>query len=644
MGAEGEFTAISYNGRDARKAFEAEFLKVSESLSSEAAQIYGLDIGTIPSVVLWHNLVPLTQLVGNVGLLGQRYLRSLHMQWGCWDAEMWLDPSRGVICHGPKGPFSHLPVGSLNIKDLPPTAELLQEDVLMRFLASHKSKEADDVFFDAMYLASDDEDMPEQVDRPTIFSALTKTPIAVANNVWESWEDNLVDRTCLENGITRFRLDGDGPLWLGLNLDAGDAWLSQGWSVLHARGISLEVAREGFILAYPQGWLEENIYKTPSECQRRRQQAIYLFIYPPPPNLTHGKTSLLHHWSFQEDSQPQLSPELCRNLGLPFKLNFNNRPCGSRSWSSNLRLIHQYRLLRGFDSTTTDFARHFGYDRNIFQPLGEDDRFTEVDSCTPESHTNLGKSVNSTTPEDPLDEQDLGPVSNLSSPIDLQAIGDDFAAGSQHGVASKRQRSDRGIGRVQTRTHPTQEFYHKSDTTVYEQAMEDVVASRLIRPLPRRTYPSSLEYSSENQWRVYSHGDTAFGNPTPPSHFFYHHPRISTRGESIPSPIMTFAPPYHIHPAASFRMPHNTAASSFNSPPPFNSYFSQDNNSDTTPDSAYTDPSTYSVNTTPTIRSTSGDGTPERVGWSGLAQDIPSSAVNTFFIDPALPSLPIAYH
>ncbi|KAJ8089546.1 hypothetical protein PM082_014802 [Marasmius tenuissimus] len=535
------------------------------------------------------------------------------MQWGCWDVEMWLDPSRGVICHGPKGPFSHLPADSLDIKDLPPTAELLQEDVLMRFLASHKSKEADDVFFDALYLASDDEDMPEQADRPTIFSALSKTPIAVANNVWEGWEDNLVDRTCLENGLTRFRLDGDGELRLTLNSDVREAWLWQAGSVLHARGVLLEDAQGRYTLVFPEAWSGGYLENSPSKCQRRRQQPVYFFVYPPPPNLEEGKTSSLHHWSFHQDSHSQLSPELCCDLGLPVELNLRYGGYSSCSWPTSIyQLINQYQLLRGFNPMTTDFARHFGYDRNIFQPLDDDDR------------THL---------KDASDIQDLGPVTNSSSPVDLEIIGDDFAAGSQHDVANKRQRTDTSVGRVQTRTHPYQDLYRGNSTTVNEQASGDV-ALRPIRPLPRRTHPSSLKYSSENRWRVVSHGDTAFGSQKTPSRPFYRYPRISPRSESLPSPIITLAPPYHLHPAACFRMPQNTATRSFDSSPPFDSYFSHDNDSNTTLNSAYTDPSTYLVDVTSTTSFTSDDRTPERVEWPGLAQDMPSTAVNTFLHDP----------
>ncbi|KAL0058676.1 hypothetical protein AAF712_014637 [Marasmius tenuissimus] len=235
-----------------------------------------------------------------------------------------------------------------------------------------------------MDYARNDENVPERVDRPTVFSTRTKTPIAVANNVWESLNDNLVDRTCLENGWTRFRLDGDRWVSLRLNWDAEKAWLSQAWRVFHARGVLLEDDLKDFTLVFPYVWLGGDLDESPSKCQLRRRQPIFLFIYPPHPNLLYGKTSSTHHWSFHEDGQPQISPELCWDLGLPIQLDFDDWGLKSHSWStSNYQLIHQYQLLRGFDPTTTDFARHLGYNKNIFQPLNDDDRFREVDKGTP---------------------------------------------------------------------------------------------------------------------------------------------------------------------------------------------------------------------------------------------------------------------
>ncbi|KAK1219954.1 hypothetical protein PQX77_017298 [Marasmius sp. AFHP31] len=364
IGVEGEFTTVTYSGRDARKVFEEEFFELSRKQFSEASQIFAIANGTIPSMVLWHNLIPLVQFVGNVRGLGLLYLERLRMQLSCWDEELWMDYNRGVICHGPKGPYSEIPGGHLRLefKDLPPTAELLQEEVLVRFLASHKSKEADDAFMTALNYHRNYKDIPERVNRPTIYSALTKTPIAVTNNIWTSYFNDFVEQTCLENGWTRFRLDGDGWLELRSNDDMERAWLWQASSVFHARGVSLEDDLKDYYLVYPYGWLDGYLDDSPSKCQLRQQQPIYLFIYLPSPNLPKGKTSSLHHWSFQEDGHSHISPESCFHLGLPVELDYNNWGHLSYSWPTDqYKLIHQYQIARGFNPTTANFAQRLGY-------------------------------------------------------------------------------------------------------------------------------------------------------------------------------------------------------------------------------------------------------------------------------------------
>ncbi|KAJ8089509.1 hypothetical protein PM082_014765 [Marasmius tenuissimus] len=413
-------------------------------------------------------------------------------QWGCDNEELWIDSSRGVICRGPKGPYSRLTWIGWAIKDIPPTAELLQEEVLVRFLASHKSKEADDAFMSAMVYARNREVVPEWVDRPTVFSTRTETPIAVANNVWESLEDNLVEQTCLQSGWTRFRLDGDGWVWLRLNEDADKAWLSQVWSVFHDRGVLLEDDQEGFTLTYHFAWLDGYLDESPPKCQRRQQQPIFLFVYPPPPHFKEGKTSSTHHWSFHQDGHSQLPPELCCNLGLPVELRVEYGLYYSFSWPTSIhQLIHQYQSLRGFDPTTTDFARHLGYNKNIFQPLNDDDRFGEVDedrsSGSSTIRTDPGTSVTSADPEGPSDTPDL-----VSPSGQLHLTDNNFITHSHHAVAYKRQESH---VRMETPDRSDQAHRHTSDTTCSREPSSNVQALSPVTPRSVRDLLSSRSFT-----------------------------------------------------------------------------------------------------------------------------------------------------
>ena len=115
-----------------------------------------------------------------------------------------MDAGRGVICRGPEGPNPGLDWWSVYVEELPSTADLLQEDVFLRFLASRKSKKVDRGVVDAIRWSYDvREDASERCKQPTVFSTLTQTPIAVANNIWEDGSGDIPERTLLENGVTR---------------------------------------------------------------------------------------------------------------------------------------------------------------------------------------------------------------------------------------------------------------------------------------------------------------------------------------------------------------------------------------------------------------------------------------------------------
>ena len=115
-----------------------------------------------------------------------------------------MDAGRGVICRGPEGPYPGLLPWGVDVEELPSTADLLQEDLFLRFLASRKSKEVDPIVVRALaWSYRVREDASERWDQPTVFSTLTQTPIAVAKNIWEDDWGTFSERTLLENGLTR---------------------------------------------------------------------------------------------------------------------------------------------------------------------------------------------------------------------------------------------------------------------------------------------------------------------------------------------------------------------------------------------------------------------------------------------------------
>ncbi|KAK1220284.1 hypothetical protein PQX77_016962 [Marasmius sp. AFHP31] len=213
---------------------------------------------------------------------------------------------------------------------MPLTVDLLQGNVCLRFMASCRSKKVDHTFLDGIISTKSDVGVLELFDQPTVISALTQTPIAIGNHVWDDEYNNFVEKKVLERLVSH------------------EAWL--------------------------QGDLSYNQF----HCQQRSQQPIYLFLHPPPPNPNQcwGETSSLHFWSFHEDGQKPLPPEICNDLGLPTTLEYKDWGYESMSWSTKLyKQLDEYQRLRGFDPTTTNFARHLGYARNIFNPVHDTDRF-----------------------------------------------------------------------------------------------------------------------------------------------------------------------------------------------------------------------------------------------------------------------------
>ncbi|KAK1228992.1 hypothetical protein PQX77_007958 [Marasmius sp. AFHP31] len=491
-GARGKFTVMSYRGSDARKAFEEDFRKFSSVVTSTLPQMYAVDIGSVPSILYWNELVPAVVLKGNLGWIGQMYLFSLHMKWGCKQEELWMDPTRGMICCGPEGPYPYLFPSMLVIEDMPSTVDLLQEDVCLRFMASRKSKVADRAFVEGIRSAGSDVVVPESFDQPTVISALTQTPIAVGNNFWKHYSGKFVERKVLESGLTRFRVVGSGRVWLGLNRDVESAWLCQALGVFHARGIGLDDDLSVYRLVWHQAWLTGHLSDNQIHCQRRSQQPIYLFLHPPPPNHPSDNTSSLHFWSSHEDGQKPLPPAICNELGLPTTLRYT--AYGYRSFSlptKSYKQLDEYQRLRGFNPTTTDFARHLGFNANIFHLVNDTDRFDEdyeepsLESLEPHSNTDH---LDLSTTEYPAIQQ-----GNISKKLDTVLL-DSKDEPTSPDLATKRRRMGGGEGKIERHVHAEQNLHHKSLGACNEPSVSDL-SLRTICPLPRRSLPSEELYS-----------------------------------------------------------------------------------------------------------------------------------------------------
>ncbi|KAK1217993.1 hypothetical protein PQX77_019344 [Marasmius sp. AFHP31] len=481
----------------------------------------------------------------------------LQRQWGCNVEEVWIDSARGIICRGPAGPYSGMQGWSrgdnMGLEDVPSTVDFLQEDVVLRFFASQKSREVDETFI--LWMATDKthpDYVPELVNphAAEVVSAVSDTPIAIATYHYQTWvgTDNILERTLLENGLCRFRLGNGRWFELEWGLDAAGDWLSQAWSIFHTLGITVEDDLEAFVLTDPGIELSGSLLSRSKIKQYRRlQQPIYLFVRPLPPILLdvegnfRCQTPSLHYWSFREDGDSPLSHETCHSLGLPTTLHLTRKSFSS-SWTTHeYKTVYQYQLLRGFDPKTTDFSRHVGYDKFVFQPIINLAQIEEIhkeqnsgqpsdphvdfvvygsDYHTSDSYgdfntdsddyTDSGSDCSTNSDDYPSSESDSEGLSNTpeqgqladpasSSSFQEQDVAEREFAINLDGGASKRQRIGAGYGpqaeRIERhdRLDQTPEyFHHKNDTTSDKQTIENLDEGvRPVRPLPKRTINST---------------------------------------------------------------------------------------------------------------------------------------------------------
>ncbi|KAL0570889.1 hypothetical protein V5O48_011067 [Marasmius crinis-equi] len=330
-------------------------------------------------------MTPLAKFVNGLGFFGKFYLQSLKKQLNWHKNEIWLDPKNGQLCQGPAGPECYTISRSyIPWKDLPCSAELLQEGNCLPFLAGLEAKSRVDREVVKVIAGEFNWGDPEaEVHQPTILSTLTNTTVAVSGGLWRQdlVGDCLGAREVMENGMTRFTLEEGDRLSVWIDwVEERRGWISQATSVFHRCGVSLTDDLSQYELLRPDLSLAGDLSDSEATRQRRWEKPIYLFVgsLSPSTPTEDCTTSSLHHWSFDPTGQHPLPAETCEHLGLPIELSLDvSIPYRCRWNKEAYKWMHQYQLARGFDPKTTDFARHLGY--LIYQVQSDSDRSEDVD-------------------------------------------------------------------------------------------------------------------------------------------------------------------------------------------------------------------------------------------------------------------------
>ncbi|KAG7090095.1 hypothetical protein E1B28_011711 [Marasmius oreades] len=364
-----KFTVKTYRGRSAMKEWRRDFSRCSKDWLRDVP-LFGYDRSSVPSLIFCGELVPVAHIEIGLGWVGLFCIHLLKTSLGCSRNELWMDPTQGRFCRGPIGPKCRDWRDEKSNVIVPSDVEFLQEDVVIRYFASKKNDRA--LLFTVSYAGH-----VETLDdialgrRTQVISTLINSTIAFLENVrWRSWTDCLGKRQRMPDRATRFRLRGNRRKIQVDSVNESVPWLTQASSVFHAHNISIDEDLSSYKLVFSYFKLRGTLQQSKRKRQRRQSldTPIYFILRP--------SSNAVYHWSFDPTGQTPLTPDMCKYLGLPFKLSLEVIPL-QISWSTKIyKAVRDYQIVRGFDPASTDFAQSFSYP--VYDVVPAEVRFQEI--------------------------------------------------------------------------------------------------------------------------------------------------------------------------------------------------------------------------------------------------------------------------
>ncbi|KAG7097878.1 hypothetical protein E1B28_005189 [Marasmius oreades] len=344
-------------------------------------QLFGINRSSVPLLIFYGELVPIAHFWDRLGAFGRGYVLTLACRiWYCSPTTVWIDSEQGTLIRGLEGPNHYLgDADAFNhnvVKSLPSSVELLDEDVCFRYFSQFPlGKGFDRDAIDIIHSMSERGAAGSPVinrPRPHVLSSKTDSLITVGSIVWENY-GCFGDQVVMTDGRTRFTLtdsDKDPRLHLCSDVDQ-NSWMSQASSVFHRLGISLDDDLSPYKFAVPVIRLTASIGNSQ---QRSEDQPIYFFLHPVP---EHGVPT--HTWSYDADGKTSIPYHHCEYLGLPTELSMNRFTWTCWPQSETYKSIHKWQVARGFDPTTTEFARYLEYSIFEVQPESVSSQIEELD-------------------------------------------------------------------------------------------------------------------------------------------------------------------------------------------------------------------------------------------------------------------------
>ncbi|KAF9257159.1 hypothetical protein L218DRAFT_936087 [Marasmius fiardii PR-910] len=407
------FLTVAYTGRDAHKVFKQDCLAFSRIRHTNIMQLRGFNDSDTPMILFHDEHLPVQHVIQQQDYQSLRLLQcylslqatkvKLHTrQWRQTEPKasyfcdnVWVQPRTGGICFGPKGPpTKFFPLSSTTAwelerhPDLPvlPTATY-NTKCLLEFLVKHSS---DNFFLECL----------DNLVNASVYRAERYVPPWC--HVWGPFDRHIANfgahwtyqarhansveeifKPITEDGARRFTVTSITPLhelwfWFEFKMnhkpyfDTSMGWLSQACSIFSTLNIPKD-EWSGCGLT-PFIYLELN----PAPFDDRHNEAsdkafihlddpYYLFLIPPPrfpdgyPDINTWKSGKhLYYWSTDPDGQ-SIMPESQR-LSLRLPSFIPDAWVTWYTWTSDIYdTIWAWQEMKGFDPTTTDFARSLGY-------------------------------------------------------------------------------------------------------------------------------------------------------------------------------------------------------------------------------------------------------------------------------------------